>query len=228
MSGVREYLGLCSWFVGGDGVGERTQPLVDLDADGGGEVVLLLARGLQQREPHEQLRAVVRPPQVVAVAGVGDVAALARGQVELEVLLLEPPIAVGLQTAGLEERLLESVEGQLLEGDVREGGVDELGGAGRGRRGGNGLGVGVGVGAGARLLARPVHPLVQVQDLEVDVAAVELHQVQGPALMETIMYFCTRRKRRETNYLGRAQRSIKYYSYYSTYSSMILTVFRLI
>ena len=120
---------------------------------------------------------------------------------------------IRLQTAGLEERLLESVEGQLLKGDVREGGVDQLRGAGRGRRGGDGLGVGVGVGAGARLLPRPVHPLVQVQDLQVNVAAVELHQVQGPVLMVTIIYFCTKRERRETNYLGRAQRSIKYYSF---------------
>ena len=96
-------------------------------------------------------------------------------------------VTVRLQTAGLEERLLESVEGQLLKGDVREGGVDQLRGAGRGRRGGDGLGVGVGVGAGARLLPRPVHPLVQIQDLQVNVAAVELHQVQGPALMVTII-----------------------------------------
>ena len=92
-------LGLCPGLVGGDGVGEGTQLLVDFDTYRGGKVVLLLTAGLEEGESHENLCPVVWPPLVIPVTGVRNVTALARGEMKLKILFLEPSISIWLETA---------------------------------------------------------------------------------------------------------------------------------
>ena len=53
--------GFCPWFVGGDRIGQRAEFAIDLDTDGRGEVVVLLAAGFQEREPHLDLGSVLQP-----------------------------------------------------------------------------------------------------------------------------------------------------------------------
>ena len=106
VDGSRRPLGLRPGLVGGDGVGERTQLLVDFDTYRGRKVVLLLTAGLEKGESHENLYPVVRPPEVIPVTGVGDVTALPRGQVKLKILFLEPSISIRLETARFQEGFL--------------------------------------------------------------------------------------------------------------------------
>ena len=89
-------LGLRTGLVGGDGVGEGTQLLVDFDTYRGRKVVLLLTAGLEEGEAHENLCSVVWPPEIIPVTGVRDVTALARGEVKLKILFLEPTISIWL------------------------------------------------------------------------------------------------------------------------------------
>ena len=81
---------------------------IDLEGDGGWEVVLLLTWRLQQGEPDDDLSPVLRPAQLAPVAGVGDLCTLAGCEVEGEGLVVEPASASGLETARLEEDLLHS------------------------------------------------------------------------------------------------------------------------
>ena len=80
----------------------------DLEGDGGGEVVILLAGSLQQWEPHDDPNPVLCPTELALEAGVVDHGALARCEVEGEALILEPSSTAGLETAGLEKDLLQS------------------------------------------------------------------------------------------------------------------------
>ena len=98
----------------------------DLEGDGGGEVVILLTGSLQQREPYDDPDPVLRPPELALETGVFDHGALAGCEVEGEALVLEPASTAGLKTAGLEKDLLQSVEWEFLESDVREGRVERL------------------------------------------------------------------------------------------------------
>lgn len=77
-------------------------------------------------EAHLDLPAVFRPPVAVPEAAVQDLARLVRGQVEVELLLLEARLVVGLQRGRLHQRRQHLVERQLLELHVGERGVEEL------------------------------------------------------------------------------------------------------
>ena len=98
---------------------------------------------------------------------------------------LEALVAIGLETAWLEKSVAQFEEGETAERDVWEGGVDQLV-ADRGRHHRLGVRVGVtpgpGAGGGLPVLTAAVHRVRQLLDLQADVAAVELHQLQRSAL----------------------------------------------
>ena len=98
--------GVDARLVGGQRVGQRTELVVHLQRDRGGKVVVLLTGSLQQGEPDDDLSSVLRPAQLTPVARVGDLVTLAGGQVESEVLLLEPSAVGWLQTGRLQKGFL--------------------------------------------------------------------------------------------------------------------------
>lgn len=149
----------------GANIKKQRNSFAHLDADGGGEVVVLLARGLQQAEPELHLRLVLHlAGGAVPVGAPLDGVGLGGRQVEGELLLLEAGRPRRLQRARLHQGGQHPVERQLPQPHVREGGVHQAvagpvvavgGGVGApagGGRGGGGRGGGSGRGGGGGLL----------------------------------------------------------------------------
>ena len=89
-----------------------------------GKVVILLATGLVEAEPHLDLLLVVGAAVGVPEARLCDLRGLAGAQVEIELLLLEAARPVGLQRRRPHQGLLNFVEGQFPEVHVGVVGVN--------------------------------------------------------------------------------------------------------
>ena len=83
-------LGFNIWFVCWDGVGECAHLAIDLDTDGGRELVSLLLTRVQLTEPQLDLVEIVQLGAHPDVSVAGNVGGLVRGQHELELGLLKP------------------------------------------------------------------------------------------------------------------------------------------
>ena len=101
------------------------------DTDGRGEVVVLLAGGLEEGEAHLDLALVLGSPVAVPVAGGGDLRGLRGREVEGELLVLEASRPRGLEGARLHQRGLDLVERKLTQGHIRKGGVHQVAGNSR-------------------------------------------------------------------------------------------------
>ena len=97
-----------------------------------GKVVVLLATGLVEAEPHLDLLLVVCAAVGVSEARLCDLRGLAGAQVEIELLLLEAARPVGLQRRRPHQGLLNFVEWEFSEVHVWIVGVD--GAASKGTR----------------------------------------------------------------------------------------------
>jgi len=106
---------------GEDDVGKRAELSIDLDTGRPGEVVHLVAGGLQQGEPHLYLLVVFKTALLILVPGVGDFLYLPWSQAECEVLLLDFSSSRRLQAAWLEQSFLYFKERKLLKRNIREG-----------------------------------------------------------------------------------------------------------
>ena len=104
------------------------------DTDGRGEVVVLLAGGLEEREAHLDLALVLGSPVAVPVAGGGDLRGLRGREVEGELLVLEARRPRGLEGARLHQRGLDLVERKLTQGHIRKGGVHQVAGKFKNRK----------------------------------------------------------------------------------------------
>ena len=89
MNWPRRPLGLNIWFVGRDGVWQGAHLAIDLDTDGGRELVPLLLAGVQLTEPQLDLIEIVQLGAHPDVSVAGNVGGLLRGQHELELGLLK-------------------------------------------------------------------------------------------------------------------------------------------
>ena len=117
--------GFCPWFVGGNRIGQRAEFAIDLDTDGRGEVVVLLAAGFQEREPHLDLGSVLQPGVHFSLR-TRDGGGLTRLQDEGELLLLESGAARGLEGAWLQQSFFQPVERQLFQAHIRVGRIRQV------------------------------------------------------------------------------------------------------
>ena len=90
-----------------------------LNRNGTGKVVILLAAGLVQAEPHLNLLLEIGAAVGIPEARLCNLCGLARAEIEIELLLLEAASAVRLQGSRLHQRMLNFVEGQFSEVHVR-------------------------------------------------------------------------------------------------------------